>query len=82
MTHRPGIGDHHSVAMTPSNEITLYTRPGCGLCHEMKVELERRGFRVTEIDIDGDRELKRRFGLDIPVAIRADGSILARHRLS
>lgn len=61
--------------------ITLYTRPGCGLCHEMKDELERRGYRVVEVDIDGDPGLKRRYGLDIPVAVRPDGSVLAKHRL-
>ena len=61
--------------------ITLYTRPGCGLCHEMKDELERHGCAVIEVDIDTDPELTRRYRLDIPVAVRADGTLIARHRL-
>jgi hypothetical protein len=33
------------------------------------------------VDIDRDEELTRLYGLDIPVVVRADGSILAKHRL-
>ena len=47
----------------------------------MKAELDRRGYRVTVVDIDGDRELKRKFGWDIPVAVLDDGTVLAKHRL-
>ncbi len=61
--------------------VTLYTRAGCGLCDRMKTELERRGYRVREVDIDQDAELSRRYGQDIPVVLREDGSLLARHRL-
>ena len=61
--------------------VTLYTRAGCGLCGTMKAELERRGYRVVEVDIDMDPELARRYGHDIPVVVRADGTELARHRL-
>ena len=60
--------------------VTLYTRAGCGLCDEMKAALEKRGYRVVEVDIDGDPELKRKFGLDIPVAVR-EGRVIAKHRL-
>jgi hypothetical protein len=62
-------------------EVTLYTRGGCGLCDEMKVELIRRGYRVREVDIDTDEALIRQYGWDIPVVYRADGSLLAKHRL-
>ena len=61
--------------------VTLYTRPGCGLCDEMKAELERRGYRVREVDIDQDEALTRQYGWDIPVVLREDGSVLAKHRL-
>ena len=47
----------------------------------MKAELERRGYTVREVDIAGDPELTARYGLDIPVVVRADGTELARHRL-
>lgn len=60
--------------------VTLYTRPGCGLCDDMKAELERRGYHVREVNIDQDAELVRQYGWDIPVVVRADGSILVKHR--
>ena len=60
--------------------VTLYTRPGCGLCEEMKRELENRGYGVETVDISADRELKRKWGLEIPVAV-LDGKVLAKGRL-
>lgn len=60
--------------------VTLYTRPGCGLCDEMKAQLEARGHQVREVNIDLDSELERKYGWDIPVAVQ-DGKILAKHRL-
>lgn len=61
--------------------VTLYTRAVCGLCDHMKLELERRGYRVVEVDIDQDPELTRLYGEDIPVVLREDGTLLAKHRL-
>ena len=61
--------------------VTLYSRRECHLCDEMKAELARRGYSVTVVDIDGDSELKRRYGWDIPVAVLDDGTVLAKHRL-
>jgi hypothetical protein len=46
----------------------------------MKAELERRGYEVTEVDVDADPELKRKYGLDVPVAFM-NGKLLAKHRL-
>ena len=60
--------------------VTLYTRPGCCLCDEMKAGLERRGYTVNEVNIDLDPELKRKYGVDIPVAV-VDGKVIAKHRL-
>jgi len=60
--------------------VTVYSRPGCGLCEEMKAELESLGAAVEEVDVDSNRELKRRYGWDIPVAM-LDGEIIAKHRL-
>jgi hypothetical protein len=68
------------IASMPER-ITLYTRPGCGLCDTMKAELAHRGYDVVEVNIDEDPELARRYLWEIPVAARADGTILARHRL-
>ena len=68
--------------MVTPEEITLYTRPGCSLCDKMKAGLHDRGYQVREVNIDDDPELTRRYGLDIPVAVRADGSLIAKHRLA
>ena len=62
-------------------EATLYTRPGCSLCDKMKQELLRRGYRLREVNIDEDPELKKRYGVDVPVAVLPDGTLLAKHRL-
>jgi glutaredoxin len=61
-------------------KVTLYTRPGCGLCDAMKAALESRGEVVEEVNIDLDPKLKARFGRDIPVAFQS-GREIARHRL-
>lgn len=63
------------------DRITLYTRPGCTLCDKMKLALERRGYVVTEVNIDEDPELTRRYSWEVPVAVRADGTVLAKYRL-
>lgn len=62
-------------------EVTLYTRPRCSLCEKMKAELTRRGYRLREVNIDNDPELKQAYGSDIPVAVLPDGTLLAKHRL-
>jgi glutaredoxin len=51
--------------------ITLYSRPGCHLCDDARVVIEKvcaeLGTSYDEIDIDSDPELLRRFGEEIPV---------------
>ena len=51
--------------------ITLYTRPGCHLCDDARVVVERvcadLGESFEEVDITTDDELADRFGEDIPV---------------
>jgi hypothetical protein len=65
--------------------LILYTRPGCGLCVEMKAEIERAGlerpYTLTEVDIDGDTELLQRYGESIPVLTIA-GRVAFKGRLS
>jgi len=68
------------LARTRMETVTLYTRRGCKLCDEMKAELGQRGYDVHEVDIDQDPELISRYGHDIPVVVRADGTELVRHR--
>ena len=66
-------------------EVELYSKPGCGLCDEMKQALfeAARGLRVrvTEVDISRDEALMERYGLDIPVLF-INGSKAAKHRAS
>lgn len=51
--------------------ITFYTRPGCHLCDEARLVVERvcaeLGEGYVEVSIDDDPELRRRFGEEIPV---------------
>lgn len=51
--------------------LTLYSRPACCLCEDMKAVLTQVGqdipFALEEIDIDTDSELVSRFGYEIPV---------------
>lgn len=63
---------------------TLYTRPGCHLCDDLKAVVarvaERYPVELTEIDVSGNARLEREYGADIPVLVR-DGVVVAQHRL-
>ncbi|MYN64561.1 MAG: glutaredoxin family protein [Acidobacteria bacterium] len=63
--------------------LTLYTRPGCHLCDAMKsvVDAVARNEPVAlrQIDITGNGDLERRFGVEIPV-LEHEGQVLARVR--
>lgn len=63
--------------------LTLYTRPGCHLCDTMKgvVDAIARNEPLTlrQVDITGNGDLERRFGVDIPVLVH-DGEVVARVR--
>ncbi len=60
----------------PSNDmqprIVLYTRPGCHLCDEAKLTLDKIGEPWREISVAGDIELEREYGERLPV-IMLDG---------
>lgn len=62
----------------------LLTRPGCHLCDEMEEVLDqvfsRHGLVYERVDVDGDQELKDRYGEVIPVLLR-DGRAVAKIRL-
>jgi hypothetical protein len=53
----------------------LYSRPGCGLCEEMRAELERlpaaRGYPLDVLDVDEDPDARVRYGHKIPVLLFA-----------
>ncbi len=65
--------------------LTLYSKPGCHLCDEMKAVVERvardAGARVEEIDISADSALERQYGLEIPV-LMVNGAKAAKYRVS
>jgi glutaredoxin len=65
--------------------VTLYSRPGCHLCDEMKrlVTTVSRNQPVilTEIDISADPDLERQYGLEIPVLV-IDGRKAAKYRVT
>ena len=65
--------------------LTLYTRPGCHLCDEMKAVVQpvarELGCGVDEIDITGDATLEARFAEEIPVLF-IDGRKAFKYRLT
>ena len=67
--------------------LTIYSRPGCHLCDEMKAvvqrvaRLEGDAVRIDEIDISADPALESRYGLEIPVLL-VDGRKVAKYRIT
>jgi len=67
--------------------ITIYSRPGCHLCDEMKavvrrtLEGTRTMARVEEVDVSTDPDLEARYGVEIPVLL-VDGRKAAKYRIS
>ena len=67
--------------------LTIYSRPGCHLCDEMKTIVRRVARSVTtpitieEIDISTDPDLESRYGVEIPVLL-VDGEKAAKYRVS
>jgi predicted thioredoxin/glutaredoxin len=67
------------------SRLTLVHRQDCDLCDEMVVELQALGHKiqlppVSIVDVDGDPELVRRYGLNVPVLL-LDGTVVCKHRL-
>ena len=64
--------------------LRLLTRPGCGLCVEMRSHVEGILAGVPhlweEVDVDSDAELARRYGESIPVLF-VNGRLFAKTRL-
>jgi glutaredoxin len=66
--------------------LTLYSKPSCHLCHEMKAVVQRvlRGRTddtLEEIDISNDPALVDRYGVEIPV-LMIDGRKVAKYRVT
>ncbi len=64
--------------------LTIYSRPGCHLCDEMKavVQTVARSIPLSleEVDISTDPALEARYGLEIPVLL-VDGRKAAKYRI-
>jgi glutaredoxin len=66
--------------------VTLYSRPGCHLCDEMKALVSRVAASLSiptaidEIDISTDPELEARYGVEIPVLL-VNGMKAAKYRV-
>jgi hypothetical protein len=71
--------------MAARPHVIFYTKPGCCLCDEARLEMERADcrdlFTCEEVDINSDPELLRRYGWDIPVLL-VNGAHAFKHRLT
>jgi glutaredoxin len=67
--------------------LTLYSRPGCHLCDEMKAVVRRaiasiqEPVTIEEIDISTDPDLEAQYGLEIPVLL-VNGKKTAKYRVT
>jgi hypothetical protein len=65
--------------------LTIYSRPGCHLCDEMKLVVDRVGRSVPlileDVDISGSDRLEALYGSEIPVLL-VDGKKAAKYRIS
>ena len=66
--------------------LTLYSRPGCHLCDDMKALVERvtrsmpEPTTMTVVDISTDSALEAQYGLEIPVLL-VNGKKAAKYRV-
>ena len=72
--------------MPSIHQVVLYTRSGCHLCDDVKAtlaRLEKGGglpFAWSEVDIDSDPELQRKFTAEVPVVF-IDGKKAFKYRM-
>lgn len=72
------------LQLAAPTDVTIYSRPGCHLCEEAKVQIgpimREFGARLTEINIDEDPDLRARYDYDVPV-IFIGARKAAKHRI-
>jgi glutaredoxin len=67
--------------------VTIYSRPGCHLCDDMKALVRRVAasaetpIAIADVDISTDSDLEARYGLEIPVLI-VNGKKAAKYRVT
>ena len=68
----------------PVARLTLYSRPGCHLCDDMKATVRRVAREVPllleEVDISTDPAFEAQYGVEIPVLL-VDGKKAAKYRI-
>jgi hypothetical protein len=71
------------LAIAGPLDVTLYTRPGCHLCDEMKAQvaplIRRAGARLREVNIDADPVLRERYNVEVPVLLLGTRKIAKYH---
>lgn len=72
------------LAISGPRDTTLYTREGCHLCEEARLQIlalvSELGGELHEVDIDDDPTLRERYTNDVPV-ILVGRKMVAQHRL-
>src|SRR5204863_6091020 len=67
--------------------LTIYSRPGCHLCDEMKAVVDRVARAsvpppsIEVVDISRDPDLEARYGVEIPVLL-VNGKKAAKYRIT
>ena len=67
--------------------LTIYSRPGCHLCDDMKAVVKQvvrdvdGSASINEVDISTDPALEALYGLEIPV-LMIDGKKAAKYRVT
>ena len=65
--------------------LTIYSRPGCHLCDEMKAVVQQVArtipLSLAEVDISTDAALEAQYGLEIPVLL-VEGKKAAKYRIA
>jgi len=68
----------------PAIALTIYSRPGCHLCDDMKAVVRNVArtipLSLEEIDISTDPSLEAQYGLEIPV-LMVEGKKAAKYRV-
>ena len=71
------------LAIAGPLDVTLYTRPGCHLCEEMKTQaaplIRRAGARLREVNIDADAVLHARYNVEVPVLMLGARKVAKYH---
>jgi len=65
--------------------LTVYSRPGCHLCDEMKAVVRDIAttipLQLVEVDISSEPDLEAQYGLEIPVLL-VNGRKAAKYRVT